>query len=241
LDHEKMKVSATLNEKVFTLNKWKSDTLLFIPPTAGDYSLLFNKNGFEESLKIKVMPKGFVGKSEHAFQTFYEGKSAELRYVNLLNVGSASCNCDPNLSIDKSKGLVKFTPNSPGWCKFKITSTDGMGLLNDSVFIQQIPIPFIVVDGASDRTVSVGRLSNSKKISFKAVHPDMPNFNYTIENMDVKLVGLKDGVKTINGGTIELTSDQIAQLQYVVVDKFSIQTQIKPIQFQEPLVIQIKR
>ena len=202
---------------------------------------LFNKNGFEESLKIKVMPKGFVGKSEHAFQTFYEGKSAELRYVNLLNVGSASCNCDPNLLIDKSNGLVKFTPNSPGWCKFKITSTDGMGLLNDSVFIQQIPIPFIVVDGASDRTVSVGRLSNSKKISFKAVHPDMPNFNYTIENMDVKLVGLKDGVKTISGGTIELTSDQIAQLQYVVVDKFSIQTQIKPIQFQEPLVIQIKR
>jgi hypothetical protein len=48
-------------------------------------------------------------------------------------------------------------------------------------------------------------------------------------------------VKTISGGTIELTSDQIAQLQYVVVDKFSIQTQIKPIQFQEPLVIQIKR
>jgi len=69
----------------------------------------------------------------------------------------------------------------------------------------------------------------------------MPNFNYTIENMDVKLVGLKDGVKTINGGTIELTADQIAQLQYLVIDKFSIQTQIKPIQFQEPLVIQIKR
>jgi hypothetical protein len=65
-------------------------------------------------------------------------------------VGSVSCNCDPNLSIDKSNGLVKFTPNSPGWCKFKITSTDGMGLLNDSVFIQQIPIPFIVVDSSSD-------------------------------------------------------------------------------------------
>ena len=122
-----------------------------------------------------------------------------------------------------------------------MSSTDGMVLLNDSVFIQQIPVPFIIVDGASDRTISLGRLSNSKKISFKAMHPDMPNFNYTIDNMDVKLVGIKDGAKTISGGTIELTSDQISQLQYVVIDKFSIQTQIKPIQFQEPLVIQIKR
>jgi hypothetical protein len=59
--------------------------------------------------------------------------------------------------------------------------------------------------------------------------------------MDVKLVGLKDGIKTISGGTIELSTDQLSQLQYVVVEKFSIQTQIKPIQFQEPLVIQIKR
>jgi hypothetical protein len=241
LDHDKMKVSATLNDKVFDLNKWKSDTLLFIPPTAGNYSLLFNKNGFEETLKISVIPKGFVGKSDHALQTFYEGKAAELRYVNLLNVGSASCNCDPTVKIDKSNGAVKFTPNSSGWCKFKMTSTDGFVLLNDSVYVQQIPAPFIVVDGASDRTISIGRLLNSKKLTFKAVHPDMPNFNYTIENMDVKLVGLKDGIKTISGGTIELSTDQLSQLQYVVVEKFSIQTQIKPIQFQEPLVIQIKR
>ncbi len=241
LDHDKMKVSATLNDKVFDLNKWKSDTLLFIPPTAGNYSLLFNKNGFEETLKISVIPKGFVGKSDHALQTFYEGKAAELRYVNLLNVGSASCNCDPTVKIDKSNGAVKFTPNSSEWCKFKMTSTDGFVLLNDSVYVQQIPAPFIVVDGASDRTISIGRLLNSKKLTFKAVHPDMPNFNYTIENMDVKLVGIKDGIKTISGGTIELSTDQLSQLQYVVVEKFSIQTQIKPIQFQEPLVIQIKR
>lgn len=240
-DHEKMEVSATENGKRFDLNRWSGDTLLFIPAYVGTYTISFKKNGAEETLNVTALPKNFENKADHGFQTFYEGKSAELRFVNLLNAGAASCNCDPGLQMSKNEGKIKFTPNSAGWCKFRINTTDGMTLLDDSVFVQQVPIPFILVEGSSDRSVSLGRLQSAKKMEFKAVHPEMPNFNYDITSMSVRLVGVVDGVQEVSGGVLSLSAEQLSKLQYVVVERVSVQTQVKLIQYQEPIVIQIKR
>lgn len=241
LDHKNMEVSATENGKKFDLNRWQGDTLLFIPAYVGTYTISFKKNGAEETLTVTALPKGFEDKADHGFQTFYEGKSAELRFVNLLNAGTASCGCDPNMQMSKNDGKIKFTPNSAGWCKFRINTADGMALLDDSVFVQQVPIPFILLEGSSDRSISYSRLSSAKRLEFKAMHPEMPNFNYDITGMSVRLVGASETSQEISGGTVSLTSEQLSKLQYIVVDRVSVQTQVKLIQYQEPIVIQIKK
>ncbi|MEY4897788.1 MAG: hypothetical protein RL525_1181 [Bacteroidota bacterium] len=239
--HEDMEVSATENGKRFELNRWQGDTLLFIPAYVGTYTISFKKNGAEESLTVTALPKGFVEKADHGFQTFYEGKSAELRFVNLLNAGGASCNCDPAMQLNKNEGKIKFTPNAAGWCKFRINTSDGMALLDDSVFVQQVPMPFILVEGSSDRSISLSRLASAKRMDFKAVHPEMPNFNYDITSMSVRLVGVAETAQEVSGSFVNLSGEQLAKLQYVVIDRVSVQTQVKLIQYQEPIVIQIKR
>jgi hypothetical protein len=116
-----------------------------------------------------------------------------------------------------------------------------MALLDDSVFVQQVPIPFIIVEGSSDRSISASRLQNAKRIEFKAVHPEMPNFKYDITSMSVRLIGVSELPQEITGDVVSMTPDQISKLQYVVIDRVSVQTQVKLIQHQEPIVIQIKR
>jgi hypothetical protein len=69
----------------------------------------------------------------------------------------------------------------------------------------------------------------------------MPNFNYDITSMSVRLVGSTETAQEIAGSSVNLTPEQLAKLQYVVIDRVSVQTQVKLIQYQEPIVIQIKR
>ncbi|MFM6953325.1 MAG: hypothetical protein ACKOXR_09340, partial [Bacteroidota bacterium] len=240
-DHDQTQVSATENGKRFELNRWQGDTLLFIPAYVGTYTISFNKNGAEETLNVTALPKSFEDKADHGFQTFYEGKSAELRFVNLLNAGTASCDCDPNMQMNKNEGKIKFTPNSAGWCKFRINTSDGMALLDDSVFVQRVPLPFVLVEGSSDQSISMSRLASAKRLDFKAMHPEMPNFTYDITGMSVRLVGVSEVAQEISGSSVNLTTEQLSKLQYVVIDRVSVQTQVKLIQFQEPIVIQIKK
>ena len=98
-----------------------------------------------------------------------------------------------------------------------------------------------MVEGSSDRSISVSRLQNAKKIEFRAVHPEMPNFKYDITSMSVRLVGVSELPQEITGDVVSVSTDQLAKLQYVVIDRVSVQTQVKLIQYQEPIVIQIKR
>ena len=78
-------------------------------------------------------------------------------------------------------------------------------------------------------------------MDFKAVHPEMPNFNYDITSMSVRLVGVAETAQEVSGSFVNLSVEQLAKLQYVVIDRVSVQTQVKLIQHQEPIVIQIKR
>jgi hypothetical protein len=141
-DHDKLSVTATENDNVFNLNKWNGDTLLFIPPYVGQYSLSFKKNGYEEVLKVTSVAREFERETDHGFNIFYEGKPAELRYINLMNTGSAVCSCDPNMTINGRTNKVSFTPQSAGWCNFTIKNKDGMLLLKDSIYVQK----FLTVD-----------------------------------------------------------------------------------------------
>ena len=59
--------------------------------------------------------------------------------------------------------------------------------------------------------------------------------------MSVRLVGVSELPQEITGDVVSVSTDQLSKLQYVVIDRVSVQTQVKLIQYQEPIVIQIKR
>ncbi len=240
-DHEKLSVTATENENVFNLNKWNGDTLLFIPPYVGQYSLSFKKNGYEEVLKVTSVAREFERETEHGFNIFYEGKPAELHYINLLNTGSAVCSCDPNMTINSRTNKVNFTPQSAGWCSFIIKNKDGMLLLKDSIYVQKLPEPVIHVDGSSDRAISYSRLTSAGKIVLHAKHPDLSNFKYTINGLKYRLIGVNNELQFVNGTEISIPVDKIATLRYVVVEEATIETEVNKMVKKEPIVIQIRK
>ena len=240
-DHDKLSVTATENDNVFNLNKWNGDTLLFIPPYVGQYSLSFKKNGYEEVLKVTSVAREFERETDHGFNIFYEGKPAELHYINLLNTGSASCSCDPNMSISSRTNKVSFTPQSAGWCNFLIKNKDGMLLLKDSIYVQKLPEPFIHVDGSSDRAISYSRLSSSGKIVLHAKHPDLANFKYKINGLKYRLIGVNNELQTVSGTEIVIPADKVSMLRYVVVEEATIETEVNKMVKKEPIVIQIRK
>lgn len=240
-DHEKMSVTATENDNVFNLNKWQGDTLLFIPPYVGQYSLSFKKNGYEEILKVTSVAREFEKETDHGFNIFYEGKPAELHYINLLNTGTAECGCDAAMTINSRTNKVKFTPFKWGWCNFTIKNKDGMLLLKDSIYVQKLPEPFIHVDGSSDRAISFSRLSANGKIVLHAKHPDLNNFKYIISGLKYRLIGVNNEMQSTAGSEIIVPTDKIQLLKYIVVEEATIQTEVSNMVNSKPIVIQIRK
>lgn len=239
-NHEKMEVSAKQANQTFELNKWSNDTLLFIPQYVGVYELSFKKNGVEETLKVTSVAKTFEKEKDNKYNIFYQGKSSELHYVNLLNPGQVTCSGDPNASIDKQKSMVVFTPQSVGWCKFQVNNKDGRVLLRDSVYVQKLPIPFVYAKGVSGGLISQIRLKSDNKLSFYATHPDLQKFNFKLTNLKYRLVGLSTELLTAAGDVINIPTDNIEALRYVVVEAADINNEIKNMEFESPLVIQVK-
>jgi hypothetical protein len=240
-DHDKLAVTATENDNVFNLNKWNGDTLLFIPPYVGQYALSFKKNGYEEVLKVTSVAREFERETDHGFNIFYEGKPAELQYINLLNTGSAVCSCDPNLTLNSRTNKVSFTPQSAGWCNFTIKNKDGMLLLKDSIYVQKLPEPYIHVDGSSDMAISLSRLTSNGRIVLHAKHPDLVNFKYKINGLKYRLVGVNNELQTISGTEIVIPADMISKLRYVVIEEATIETEVNKMVKKEPIVIQIRK
>jgi hypothetical protein len=234
-------VTATEEGKSFELNKWKGDTLLFVPPHVGMYELTFKKNASVESLKVRVIPKQFEERSTGGFQTFYVGKPAELQYVNLLNAGMVYCSADRSATLDRAKAKVTFTPDSSGWCEFSLRTTEGKLLLEDSIYVQAVPRPFILVDGNSSNSISIKRLKEKGMVQLSAMHPEMPGFEYRIKDLDVRLVGCENPKRSISGSTISLTQADLDHIQYIIVDRVAVSTQVRDNIFKEPQVIQINR
>lgn len=239
-NHEKMQVSAKQGNQSFELNKWNKDTLLFIPQYVGVYELSFKKNGVEETLKVTSVAKTFEKEKDNKYNIFYQGKTSELHYVNLLNPGQVTCSGDPNATIDRQNSKVVFTPQTVGWCNFQVNNKEGRVLLRDSVYIQKLPIPFVYAKGVSGDLISRTRLKSDSKLSFYATHPDLQKFNFKLTNLKYRLVGLSQELLTASGDVINIPTDNIEALRYVVVEAADINNEIKNMEFESPLVIQVK-
>jgi hypothetical protein len=239
-NHEKMEVSAKLANQSFQLNKWNKDTLLFIPEFVGVYELSFKKNGVEETLKVTSVAKTFEKEKDNKYNIFFQGKTSELHYVNLLNPGQVTCSGDPNASLDRQKSRVVFTPQTVGWCKFQVNNKDGRVLLRDSVYVQKLPIPYVYAKGVSGDLISRARLKADNQLAFYATHPDLQKFNFKLSNLKYRLVGLSTELLTATGDVINIPTGNIDALRYVVVEAADINNEIKNMEFESPLVIQVK-
>ena len=239
-NHEKMEVSAKLANQSFQLNKWNKDTLLFIPEFVGVYELSFKKSGVEETLKVTSVAKTFEKEKDNKYNIFYQGKTSELHYVNLLNPGQVTCSGDPNASLDRQKSRVVFTPQTVGWCKFQVNNKDGRVLLRDSVYVQKLPIPYVYAKGVSGDLISRARLKADNQLAFYATHPDLQKFNFKLSNLKYRLVGLSTELLTSAGDVINIPTGNIEALRYVVVEAADINNEIKNMEFESPLVIQVK-
>lgn len=239
-NHEEMQVSATENDKVFDLKDWHGDTLFFVPKYVGIYNLSFKKNGVEETLKVTSIAKTFEREKDNKYNIFYEGKPAELHYVNLLNPAGISCDCDPNIAMNRSSNKVTFTPQKSGWCSFVINNKDGRALLRDSIYVQKIPEPFLYAEGSSGSVMSRTRLKADGFVYIYGTHPDLQKFKYSLSNIKYRLVGATNEVMSSSGSKLSLTADQVDIVKYIVVQGADINTGSKGMVFEKPLVIQIK-
>jgi hypothetical protein len=239
-NHEEMQVNATENDKVFDLTDWHGDTLFFVPKYVGIYNLSFKKNGVEETLKVTSIAKTFEREKDNKYNIFYEGKPAELHYVNLLNPAGISCDCDPNIAMNRSSNKVTFTPQKAGWCSFNINNKDGKALLRDSIYVQKIPEPFLYAEGTSGGVMSRTRLKADGFVNIYGTHPDLQKFKYSLSNIKYRLVGATNEVMNSNGNKISLSADQVDKVKYIVVQGADINTGSKGMVFEKPLVIQIK-
>jgi hypothetical protein len=136
-------------------------------------------------------------------------------------------------------GNIDFTPQTAGWCAFQVASSNGQVLLLDSLYVQDVPTPQIMVNGASDNKISINRISQTKSISIGAFHPDMNAYKYDISKVNYTLIGANRETKSIQSGKIDLGGTDIAKLKYILINEVEIKTALKQIKITQPLLIEI--
>lgn len=238
-NNENVTVTATYAGRTEDLLPSQGDTISFIPRTTGKHTLKLTKGDLEEELDINVKPGQFTERSKKAFGSFYLGETGLLEYRNLLSPQRVICSCDEEAKIDQAKNQISFVSNAPGWCSFNIKASNGSSLIVDSIYVQDVPDPFITFGGGTLGTLSRDRIKADKKITIQANHPEAEHLSYSIKDMEVKLLGANEGNVTINGNEISLTGSQVTNLKYLVIQKLTVSAEQKDISLAGPYVLRI--
>ena len=218
---------------------WKADTLYFIPKSTGKYQLNFQSASGNENIEINVEPTTFIEEKGESIQFFHEGKTSQLKYQNIGNVGSATCNCAGADKITYKNGAVSFTPEKAGWCDFELFGKNGNRLLFDSVYVQELPFPIVLGVNVSANKISKSRLLQQGLLGLSASHPDMDNFNYNIVGMKATLVGLDEGIQSFQGASIPLKEGVLERVKYIQINEVTVETSVRNFTIKEPLIIEI--
>ncbi len=218
---------------------WKSDTLYFIPKSTGKYTLDFLSGSGNENIEITVEPTTFIEEKGESIQFFHEGKLSQLKYQNIGNVGSATCNCAGADRITYKNGAVSFTPNKAGWCDFELFGKTGNRLLFDSVYVQELPPPIVLGMNVSASRISKSRLLQQGFLRISASHPDLENFNYNIVGMKATIVGLNEGIQSFQGASIPLKEGVLERIKYIQINEVTVETSVRNFIIKEPLIIEI--
>ena len=73
-----------------------------------------------------------------------------------------------------------------------------------------------------------------------ATHPDLQKFNFKLSNLKYRLVGISTEPLTAADNVINIPTDKLESLRYVVIEAADINNEIKNMEFESPLVIQVK-
>jgi hypothetical protein len=120
-----------------------------------------------------------------------------------------------------------------------LQSKGGAVLINDSVYIQELPTPLIFGSNVSSNRISRARLKQQGELRVIAKHPDMDNFNYDVVNMNVTIIGRNIEEREVTGANIQLTQTDLDNVQYIQVNQVNVTTEVKDFQISEPLIIEI--
>jgi hypothetical protein len=171
--------------------------------------------------------------------TFVVGKKASVKYTNFLKADKVYCTCAEASKISKSIGNIDFTPNSPGWCAFQILSSNGQVLLFDSLFVQDVPNPQIIVNEASNNKISINRIKQTKSISIGALNPDINVYKFNIAKVNYTLIGANRETRSILSDKIDLGDIDIDKLKFILINEVEFKTTLKEIKLTKPLLIEI--
>ncbi len=239
LNKRDMRVSIQHTRQAVNSYFWSNDTLFFVPKKSGKYLVSMQSDSISEVINIDVKPRTFIREKGKVVQYFYRGKKAALKYNNTDKVLRAKCDCASNEWISYGDGLVNFTPQKSGWCNFQLFSEGGTRVLQDSIYVQDIPFPKILVVNASSNKISKARLSQEKGFRITAMHPKMDNFNYNVKNVKVTLIGIDNKATTYQGAMVPLSMEQLEMAKYIQINEVVVQTTVKNFTIQEPLIIEI--
>jgi hypothetical protein len=218
---------------------WKGDTLYLVPKLTGKYQVDFLSDDGVESVLVNVEPMNFIEEKGEAIKFFYVGKTAKLKFSKIKSINNVKCDCVNPSQIKLFDGMVEFTPNKAGWCDFEIFNPNGIRMLYDSIYIQDLPVPVVVASNVSAGKISLARLTQQQGLRIMAAHPDMDNFNYVVNSVKVTLVGLELESKSYNGAFISLSSEQLAKLKFIQVNEVVVNANMRDFIIKEPLLIEI--
>jgi hypothetical protein len=223
-----------VNEKI-----WNGDTLYFIPKSTGKYNIEINTKGVIEKLTLNVIPASFEDEKKDVLRIFVVGKKASVKYTNIFKADKVYCTCAEESNITQSSGNIDFIPTSPGWCGFQIVNSKGQILLMDSLFVQDMPNPQIMVNEASNNKISLNRIKQMKSISISAFNPDLNSYKYAITKVNYTLIGANRETKSILSDKVDLGGTDIDKLKYIIINEVEIKTTFKEIKISKPLLIEI--
>ncbi len=218
---------------------WKGDTLYLVPKSTGNYRVDLQTEDGVETILVHVDPTQFLDEKGEAIQFFYVGKTAQLKFRKVKNIQNVKCDCVKATQMNVNDGNISFIPNKSGWCNFEIFNGTGALLLSDSIYVQNLPVPNLVASNVSAGKISLTRLMQQQGLRLTATHPDMDNFNYSVNSIKATLVGLDLEPKSFNGAFIALTPDQIAKVKFIQVNEVLVKAPMRDFIIKEPLLIEI--
>jgi len=88
--------------------------------------------------------------------------------------------------------------------------------------------------------MSRSRLKSDGSVSIYGTHPDLQKFKFKLTNIKYRLLGASTDQFVSEKSKIELTTEQIDKVKYIVIQGANINIGSKDFVFGKPLVIQIK-